>query len=76
MLEHIPGSSTKYIAITGISFNVYRLKNTGAILVGFEELIKNQHIYSCANDLLKYVLKCIFIAKNIKKIYKFRKQLY
>jgi hypothetical protein len=37
MLERILGaSSTKYIAITGITFNVYRLKNTGARLVGFE----------------------------------------
>jgi hypothetical protein len=73
MLEHNPGaSSTKYIAITGILFTVYRLKNTGERLAGFEELIKSHHVYACANNSSMCVLECILIAIDPEQYRKFR----
>jgi hypothetical protein len=55
-------STTKYIGITGITFWVARIKNTGARLAGYEELINNQLIYSCVNDTYTCALECLYIA--------------
>jgi hypothetical protein len=74
VLEHnARSSSTKYICITGILFNVFRLRNTGERLAGFDEFVNrnNKYVYSCVNDSKMCVLECLYIANqedNYKKM--------
>jgi hypothetical protein len=63
MIEYVlDTSSTKYIGITGVAFYVFPLFGTGTRLIGCEELIKNQWIYSCNGDEGLCVIECIYIA--------------
>jgi hypothetical protein len=61
---HIEDSSTSYIAITGVEFVVYRIKNAGAKLMGFDELVRNHDIYACLRDSRTCVLENIVIAQD------------
>jgi hypothetical protein len=61
-------SSTKYIAITGLKLNVFRMKNTGIyeIIGGYDDLYgtSNKAIYTCCTCQDCCVLEAIFIARK------------
>jgi hypothetical protein len=57
-------SSTKFILVYGLRLNVSRIRGTGALVPGFEELYKNQHIYKCDSLPGCCVLECIYISIN------------
>jgi hypothetical protein len=72
------GSSSKFICICGITFYVYRLSNTGSLIVGMEKYIKNQNIYSCLSGDHMCVLECIYIAvykEEYKKLNRLAKNI-
>jgi hypothetical protein len=61
-------SSTKYVAITGITLKVFRMRYTGVadLIHGFEDLYNssNKAIYTCASCQNCCVLEAIFIARK------------
>jgi hypothetical protein len=75
MLEHTlnnGSSSTKYIAITGVSFSVYRLRNTRVLIPGFEEIYRKRCIYTCNAMDNGCVLECIYIANHMDEYTSFK----
>jgi hypothetical protein len=68
MLERIVRAfSTMYIGITGVSFQVARIRNVGSLFPVIEILRKNQHIYSCASGSKTCVIEAIYISNNQEK---------
>jgi hypothetical protein len=70
MLDFTPNadtSSTKYIAISGVSFNVARIRNTGEPIPGFEFLYKSKNLYTCMSMNNGCVLEVIYIATHYKE---------
>jgi hypothetical protein len=61
-------SSTKYVAITGLTLKVFRMIHTGVadLIHGFEHLYNstNRAIYTCASCQNCCVLEAIFIARK------------
>jgi hypothetical protein len=61
-------SSTKYVAITGLTLKVFRMRHTGVadLIHGFEDLYRTNNcaIYACAFCQNCCVLEAIFIARK------------
>jgi hypothetical protein len=61
-------SSTKYVAITGLTLKVFRMRHTGVadLIHGFEDLYgyNTRAIYTCASCQNCCVLEAIFIARK------------
>jgi hypothetical protein len=61
-------SSTKYVAITGLTLKVFRMRHTGVaeLIHGFEDLYgkHSKAIYTCASCQNCCVLEAIFIARK------------
>jgi hypothetical protein len=65
MLDKVECSGRKrFVAITGVSFKVFRIRDTGGKIVGLEEFIKNQQIYACSTDNNTCVLEAILFAQS------------
>jgi hypothetical protein len=67
-MEHLADtSSTRHIGISGVTFYVSRIKNTGVYFPGLECFIRNRYIYSCMTEVNTCVLEAILIANNPEK---------
>jgi hypothetical protein len=66
MMKYIvrEGSTTKYIAIAGMDITVFRLRNTGTVFPGYEDLYnsRNKFIFTFDRPNNMCTLQAVFIA--------------
>jgi hypothetical protein len=69
-------SSTRYIGITGVTFEVNRLRNTGNacedIFVNYNHLLRNRNLWSCTAVKNCCVLECLCIVTDKEKYEKLK----